>query len=204
MIVKLTIGPLSRYFLFLEIICMQRTVDLTAFWRNSDRLTIRLTIQLGKWLNEHVTLILIHNCFLSSVWEVTARCRYIPHYASLSATLSDLLKKGAKFEWKDRTEEAFLDTKSRWASQPVPIAPDFAIGAVLMQEADGLERPVCYLTSTWSGTPLCWRRLWHSWSQSRPSVSILVQPKPLYIQIIVHYNFLTRWHRTIKSCSDSA
>jgi len=85
--------------------------------------------------------------------------RYIPHYASLSATLSDLLKKGAKFEWNDQTEEAFLDIKSRLASQPVLIAPDYnkpfivgvdasdtAIGAALMQEADGLERPVCYLS----------------------------------------------------------
>lgn len=85
--------------------------------------------------------------------------RYIPHFASLSACLSDLLKKGTKFEWDEKAEQAFLDIKSRLASQPVLIAPNFdkpfiigvdasdkAIGAVLMQESDGLERPVCYLS----------------------------------------------------------
>jgi hypothetical protein len=85
--------------------------------------------------------------------------RYIPHFASLAATLSDLLKKGTKFEWNNQTEQAFLDIKSRLASQPVLIAPDFdkpfivgvdasdtAIGATLMQEIDGLEHPVCYLS----------------------------------------------------------
>ena len=85
--------------------------------------------------------------------------RFIPHFASLAATLSDLLKKGAKFLWDDKTESAFLDIKSRLASKPVLIAPDFskpfiigvdssdvAIGATLMQEVDGLERPICYLS----------------------------------------------------------
>ena len=85
--------------------------------------------------------------------------RYIPHFASLSSILSDMMKKGAKFEWNDQTEQAFLDIKSRLASQPVLIAPDFtkpfiicvdasdaAIGATLMQLVDGLEHPVCFLS----------------------------------------------------------
>jgi len=77
----------------------------------------------------------------------------------LSSILSDMMKKGAKFEWNDQTEQAFLDIKSRLASQPVLIAPDFtkpfiigvdasdtAIGATLMQMVDGLEHPVCFLS----------------------------------------------------------
>jgi len=85
--------------------------------------------------------------------------RYIPHFASLSSTLSDLLKKGTKFVWDSKAEEAFLDIKSRLASKPVLIAPNFdkpfiigvdasdtAIGATLMQEANGLERPICYIS----------------------------------------------------------
>jgi hypothetical protein len=73
--------------------------------------------------------------------------------------LSDLLKKGTKFVWDSKAEEAFLDIKSRLASKPVLIAPNFdkpfiigvdasdtAIGATLMQEANGLERPICYIS----------------------------------------------------------
>jgi hypothetical protein len=85
--------------------------------------------------------------------------RYIPHFAALAVLLSDLLKKGTPFKWENHHEQAFLDIKSRLASQPVLIAPNFAepflvavdasdkaIGATLMQERDGLERPVCYMS----------------------------------------------------------
>ena len=85
--------------------------------------------------------------------------KYIPHFASLSAVLSDLLRKNTKFEWSEKTEQAFVDIKSRLASRPILIPPDyskpfivavdasdFAIGASLIQEVDGLERPVCFIS----------------------------------------------------------
>jgi len=39
--------------------------------------------------------------------------KYIPHFAWLSALLSDLLRKNTKFEWTEKTEQAFVDISSR-------------------------------------------------------------------------------------------
>lgn len=85
--------------------------------------------------------------------------KFIPHFASLSACLTDLLKKGAKWEWSADKEKAFLDIKSRLASRPILVPPDyskpfiiavdssdFAMGSTLLQEIDGLEHPVCFLS----------------------------------------------------------
>lgn len=83
--------------------------------------------------------------------------KFVPHFAQISACLSDLLKKGTKFVWTPHAEQAFLDVKSRLTTQPILRPPDFtkpfclavdasdvAIGAVLFQEIDGLEHPICY------------------------------------------------------------
>ena len=85
--------------------------------------------------------------------------KYIPHFATLSSCLTDLLKKSVKFQWTPEQEKAFLDIKSRLASRPVLIPPDYtkpfiiavdasdvAMGATLMQEKDGLEHPVCFFS----------------------------------------------------------
>ena len=83
--------------------------------------------------------------------------KFVPHFAQITSCLSDLLKKGTKFVWTPQTERAFLDLKSRLATQPILRPPDFtkpfclavdasdvAIGAVLFQEVEGLEHPICY------------------------------------------------------------
>jgi len=83
--------------------------------------------------------------------------RFIPHFADLSACLTDLLRKGSKFEWTDITESAFLDLKSRLTSRPILRPPDFdkpfmlavdasnvAIGANLFQLNENIEHPVCF------------------------------------------------------------
>jgi len=49
----------------------------------------------------------------------------VPHFAHISAALSDLLKKGTKFVWTAERERAFLDLKSRLATQPILRPPDF-------------------------------------------------------------------------------
>jgi len=85
--------------------------------------------------------------------------KFVPHFASLSVVLSDLLKKGVKFQWSNEAEQAFLDIKSRLASRPILVPPDFtkpfsilvdasnvAIGAALVQDVNGLEHPICYLS----------------------------------------------------------
>ena len=81
----------------------------------------------------------------------------MPHFAHLSAILSDLLKKSVRFEWTPEKDKAFLDLKSKLATQPILRPPDYAlpfcvaadasdiaIGAALLQVIDGIEHPVCY------------------------------------------------------------
>ena len=83
--------------------------------------------------------------------------KFVPHFAHLSAILSDLLKKNVRFEWTPERDKAFLDVKSRLATQPILRPPDYAlpfclavdasdiaIGAALFQVIDGIEHPVCY------------------------------------------------------------
>jgi len=83
--------------------------------------------------------------------------KFVPHFAQILACLSDLLKKGTKFVWTPQAERAFLDLKSRLATQLILHPPDFtkpfslavdasdvAVRAVLFQEVDGLEHPICY------------------------------------------------------------
>jgi len=100
--------------------------------------------------------------------------KLVPNFADISAALSDLLKKGTKFVWIVEAERAFLDLKSRLATQLILPPPDFpqpfslavdasdvAIGAVLLQEVDGIQQPsVTRVTSsitTRSAIPP-WRR----------------------------------------------
>ena len=83
--------------------------------------------------------------------------KFVPHFAHLSAILSDLLKKNVRIECTPNRDKAFLDLKSRLATQPILRPPDYAlpfclavdasdiaIGAALFQVIDGIEHPVCY------------------------------------------------------------
>ena len=68
-----------------------------------------------------------------------------------------MLKKNVRFQWMPEKEKAFLDLKSRLATQPILRPPDytlpfclavdasdFAIGATLFQVIDNIEHPICY------------------------------------------------------------
>jgi len=37
-----------------------------------------------------------------------------------------LLRKNTKFEWSEKTEQAFVDIKSRLASRPILVPPDYS------------------------------------------------------------------------------
>jgi len=77
----------------------------------------------------------------------------------ISCTVRFVAEKNTKFEWFEKTEQAFVDIKSRLASRPILVPPDyskpfivavdasdFAIGASLIQEVDGLECSVCFIS----------------------------------------------------------
>jgi len=52
--------------------------------------------------------------------------KFVPHFANISAALSDLLKKGTKFVWTVEAERAFLNLKSRLATQPILRPSEFS------------------------------------------------------------------------------
>jgi len=81
----------------------------------------------------------------------------LPHFAHISACLTNLLRKGTKFVWDEDSETAFLDLKSRLASRPILTLPNFslpfslaadasdiAIWVCLFQTIDDTEHPVAY------------------------------------------------------------
>ena len=83
--------------------------------------------------------------------------RFIPHFASVVAAMTDMLRKGEKFTWSHEADAAFLEIKYLSASKPILRPPDFrypfsvgvdassvAIGAYLFQMFDGIEHPICY------------------------------------------------------------
>jgi len=85
--------------------------------------------------------------------------KFVPNYAQISAVLSDLLKKGSRFQCTQEADKAFLDLKSHLATQPVLRPPDYsrpfcravdasdlAIGATLFQVYNNVEHSICYFS----------------------------------------------------------
>ncbi|XP_076448667.1 uncharacterized protein LOC143285290 [Babylonia areolata] len=85
--------------------------------------------------------------------------RFMPNFSTLAAPLSDLTKKGKpnQVQWTESCEKAFRTLKERLCCEPVvrladPEAPfilrtdasNEGLGAVLLQEGDGLWQPVHY------------------------------------------------------------
>lgn len=84
---------------------------------------------------------------------------FIPQYADIAHPLVELTKKGAPntVKWTEKEEAAFRQLKHRMEEPPVLLAPntnkefilrtdasDKALGAVLMQEEEGVLHPVFY------------------------------------------------------------
>lgn len=91
--------------------------------------------------------------------------RFIADFARLAAPLTDLTKTRGKYKWTTAAEEAFLKLKGALVSAPVLAMPDYtkpfavacdatdvAIGAVLTQEVDGEEHPICYFSQKLSSS----------------------------------------------------
>lgn len=88
--------------------------------------------------------------------------RFIPNYAAIAAPLTDLTRSHApnRVQWGPAQDAAFATLKSRLANAPILRLPDLSkhfilrcdasdvgIGAVLMQENDGVKHLVCYASS---------------------------------------------------------
>ena len=85
--------------------------------------------------------------------------KFIPEYAKLAKPLTDLTKKGQpnKVHWNEECEKSFQALKDAMSSSPILALPDmtkpfilrsdasdYAIGATLLQEHDGILKPVLY------------------------------------------------------------
>lgn len=85
--------------------------------------------------------------------------RFVPSFSDLISPFTRLLRKGAKFSWDDKCEEAFQKIKNVLISAPILTCPNFehefilqtdasnfGVGAVLYQYYDGREHVICYIS----------------------------------------------------------
>ena len=83
--------------------------------------------------------------------------KFVENFSTIVCPLTNLLSKNIKFEWTNNCNSSFNHLKSILICEPVLIAPDFSkpfklavdasdvgAGAVLLQDKDDLEHPVCY------------------------------------------------------------
>jgi hypothetical protein len=87
--------------------------------------------------------------------------RFIPNFSRVARPLYDLTKKDERFEWTEKRQEAFDRLKDLISSAPIlsqardhgrfrieADACDYATGAVLLQEHDGVYRPIAFLSKS--------------------------------------------------------
>ena len=87
--------------------------------------------------------------------------RFIPNFSRIARPLYDLTKKGEHFEWTTAREQAFLELKNLIGNAPIlRLANDdghfrveadaclWATGAVLLQQQEGLYRPIAFYSKS--------------------------------------------------------
>jgi len=96
---------------------------------------------------------------------------YIPHYSNVCAPLTNLLKKNlpTKIEWGESQEKAFQTLKTKLLEKPILKLPcldkpfvlrcdasGYGVGAVVMQEHEGVLHPVSFASRKLSDRELNW------------------------------------------------
>ena len=91
--------------------------------------------------------------------------KFCSNVSTISAPLTNLLKKNIKFVWTQSCQEAFDKLKAILKSEPVLAAPDFqkpflklafgasvvgAGGVILQEDESGVDHPVCYFSKKFS------------------------------------------------------
>ena len=85
--------------------------------------------------------------------------RFVPKYSEVASPLTDLLREKSSFNWDLACQNSFDKLKSILSTFPVLVSPDFqkdfklmidasdlGVGAVLLQDNDGLEKPIAYFS----------------------------------------------------------
>ena len=93
--------------------------------------------------------------------------RFVPKYSEIAAPLTDLLKDKNSFKWDTACQDSFNKLRSILSSVPILTSPDFhkdfklmtdasdlGVGAVLMQETEGIEKPIAYFSKKLTGGQL--------------------------------------------------
>ncbi|KAM8701775.1 hypothetical protein ACLKA7_001266 [Drosophila subpalustris] len=76
--------------------------------------------------------------------------RFVPNFATLVQPMTELLKKGRKWSWDEKQEEALCQLKEKLTTAPVLACPDFSAKFVLQTDAsdyglgDDQERVIAY------------------------------------------------------------
>ena len=91
--------------------------------------------------------------------------RFVQNFSAITAPLTELTKKNAKYLWSTKHDESFEALKKALSNTPVLIYPNYdekfklftdasdeAIGAVLTQCKDGVERPISYFSRKLNNT----------------------------------------------------
>ena len=89
--------------------------------------------------------------------------RYVPNFAAIAEPLHKAAEKSSPFKWTAEAQDAFDSLKDRLTTTPILAFPrlhlpfilytdasQFAMGAVLAQVQDGLERAICYASKAFS------------------------------------------------------
>ena len=89
--------------------------------------------------------------------------RFVKNFALIAKPLHDLTKKGTNFVWSDQCQTSFDNLRKELSTTPVLAHPDFkerfildtdasqyAIGAVLSQVKNGVERPIAFASRSLS------------------------------------------------------
>ena len=91
--------------------------------------------------------------------------RMVQNFAEIALPLHNLMKKDVPFLWNEDCEQAFLTLRDRLITSPIVAYPDFdkpftltcdasshAIGAILSQEIDGMEKVIAYYSAALTPT----------------------------------------------------
>jgi len=91
--------------------------------------------------------------------------KFVKDFTKIAEPLSRMTKKNTPFTWTDETQQSFEDLKRALLdvdtlAYPTPGTPcildtdasDVAVGAVLSQMVDGVEKPIAYFSRVLNGT----------------------------------------------------
>lgn len=92
---------------------------------------------------------------------------FCPNFSTVVTPLTNLLKRDARFDWSTVCQSAFKNVKALLCATPVLAAPKMdqafkihvdashvGAGAVLLQEENGIDKPVCYFSKKFNAYQL--------------------------------------------------